>query len=425
MKTITQLKSDLGSGVYDVRLSSLYGSSALQDSRDRYAALLDRALALWGDQPACFVSAPGRTEIGGNHTDHQNGRVLAGALSLDVVGVVVPTEDNTITYMADDFAVKPVNLDDLSIHPEEKNTSEALIRGIASRFHELGHSTGGFKCFAESRVLPGSGMSSSAAFEVLIGTVLSQVFNEGNVSAVDIARIGQYAENVYFMKNSGLMDQMASSVGGFVAIDFANPEQPVIENISFDMQAAGYDLIITDSKASHADLSDEYSEIPDEMKAVAHLLHEDVLSKLTIQDLLENASLVRRTCGDRAFLRAFHFFHETERAKKEKEALQNDDLSTFLTLVKESGRSSFMYLQNVKVNGVYKEEALAVALALSEEVLGSDGAYRVHGGGFAGTIQAFCPHDLKDAYISMMESVFGKGCCVTARIRKEGGTVIF
>ena len=425
MKTITQLKTDLGSGVYDVRLSSLYGSSALQDSRDRYAALLDRALALWGDQPACFVSAPGRTEIGGNHTDHQNGRVLAGALSLDVVGVVVPTEDNTITYMADDFAVKPVNLDDLSIHPEEKNTSEALIRGIASRFHELGHSTGGFKCFAESRVLPGSGMSSSAAFEVLIGTVLSQVFNEGNVSAVDIARIGQYAENVYFMKNSGLMDQMASSVGGFVAIDFANPEQPVIENISFDMQAAGYDLIITDSKASHADLSDEYSEIPDEMKAVAHLLHEDVLSKLTIQDLLENASLVRRTCGDRAFLRAFHFFHETKRAKMEKEALQNNDLSTFLSLVKESGRSSFMYLQNVKVNGVYKEEALAVALALSEEVLGSDGAYRVHGGGFAGTIQAFCPHDKKEAYIAMMESVFGKGCCVSARIRKDGGTVIF
>lgn len=425
MKTITQLKTDLQSGVYDVRLASLYGSHMISAMRERYIALLDKAHALWGDQEACFVSAPGRTEIGGNHTDHQNGRVLAGALSLDVVGVVVPTDNNTITYMADDFTVKPVDLADLSIHSEEKNTSEALIRGIAHAFQENGYAIHGFSCFAQSNVLPGSGMSSSAAFEVLIGTALSEVFNEGRVSAVDIARYGQYAENTYFMKNSGLMDQMASSVGGFVAIDFADKDHPQIENIQFDLQKAGYDLIITDCKASHADLSDEYSEIPHEMKEVASLLHEDVLSKLTMEDLLHNAQLVRKTCGDRAFLRAFHFFHETERAKKEKEALENNDFNTFLSLVNESGRSSFMYLQNVKVNGMYKDEALAIALALSDEVLKGQGAYRVHGGGFAGTIQAFCPHDLKDSYISMMESVFGEGCCVTARIRKDGGTVIF
>lgn len=421
MKKISELKSCVISGEYDTELTALYGNDHLEHQRERYAHLCDEAVKRFGDRPACFASAPGRTEIGGNHTDHQLGRVVAAAIDLDIAAVAVPDDQNKIVYESDSFAVKPVDLSDLSIHDEERNTTEALIRGIAAGFASRGYRLHGFSCYAESDVLPGSGMSSSAAFEVLIGTILSSVFNHGAADAVEIAKIGQYAENVYFMKASGLMDQTASSVGGFVAIDFYDNENPVITPVHCDPGSYGYDLIITDCRASHADLSDEYSMIPAEMKAAAEVMGQEVLSRTTLQDLMAHAAEIREKCGDRAFLRSYHFLNETVRAEKEKDALMSGDFSTFLKLVAESGRSSFMYLQNVKTNGVYRQQSLAVGLAVSEYVLGSDGAFRVHGGGLAGTIQAFSPKEKTPSYIAAMESLFGEGCAHIVRIRARGG----
>lgn len=424
MKNISKLKTSVLAGEWDADLTELYGIDHLAEQKERYAHLCDEALRRYGDRPACFVSAPGRTEVGGNHTDHQLGRVLAAAIDLDIASVVVPSEEPAIVYESDSFHVRPVDLGDLSVHEEERNTTESLIRGIAAAFAERGLAVPGFFCYAESNVLPGSGMSSSAAFEVLIGTILSYVFNEGKVSPVEIAKIGQYAENVYFMKGSGLMDQMACSVGGFVAIDFYDRENPVITPVGYDLDAHGYDLIITDCKASHADLSDEYSLMPQEMKAAAAVMGEEVLSRLTVGDLLDHAAEIREKCGDRAFLRSYHFFRETERAELEKEALANGDLKRFLSLVNESGRSSFMYLQNVKANGIDRQQSLAVGLAVSEEILGGCGAWRVHGGGLAGTIQAFSPKEKTPAFIRAMESLFGKGCSHIVRIRAVGGKML-
>lgn len=424
MKNISELKSSVLAGVWDTDLTGLYGTDHLAEQKARYAHLCDEALRRYGDRPACFVSAPGRTEVGGNHTDHQLGRVLAAAIDLDIAAVVVPSDDPFIVYESDSFHVRPVDLGDLSVHEEERNTTESLIRGIAAAFVSRGLSVHGFCCYAESDVLPGSGMSSSAAFEVLIGTILSNVFNGGSVSPVEIAKIGQFAENVYFMKGSGLMDQMACSVGGFVAIDFYDPNSPVISHVDYDLDAHGYDLIITDCRASHADLSDEYSLMPQEMKEAAAVMGEEVLSRLSVSDLLAHASEIREKCGDRAFLRSYHFFRETERAEQEKTALEKGDLDRFLSLVNESGHSSFMYLQNVKANGIDRQQSLAVGLAVSEEILRGCGAWRVHGGGLAGTIQAFSPKGKTPEFIRAMESLFGKGCSHIVRIRAVGGKML-
>lgn len=424
MKAISELKQDVINGVFDESFAKLYGTEGIMHARNRYSHLCDEGKARFGDKEAVFFSAPGRTEVGGNHTDHQLGRVLAASLNLDIAAVVVPSHDNVVTYTADEFKAKPVDISDLAIHPEEKNTTESLIRGIAAAFVNHGHKVSGFGCYAESDVLPGSGMSSSAAFEVLIGTIFSDLFNDGSIGSTDVAKYGQYAENTYFMKASGLMDQMACATGGFVAIDFYDRENPVIEHLDLDLDAMGYDLVITDCKASHADLSDEYSLIPAEMKEAAAVMGQEVLSRVSMADLLSHAVEIREKCGDRAFLRAYHFLNETARAKEEKEALQAKDVQRFLDLVNESGRSSFMYLQNVKVNGDAKHQALAVGLALSEEVLGKEGAFRVHGGGFAGTIQAFVPKHLTGKYLETLDGVFGKGSAHVLRIRSIGGCQI-
>ena len=275
--------------------------------------------------------------------------------------------------------------------------------------------------YAGSDVIAGGGMSSSAAFEVLIGTIQSYLYNNGEVSPETIAKIGQYAENVYFMKASGLMDQMACSVGSFCAIDFADKENPVVEKVDFNPAEMGLKLILTDVKASHADLSDEYSAIPADMKGAAAIIGQPLLGTVTKEDVIKNAKTIREQLGDRALLRAFHFVNETERAKKEAEALRAGDGEEFLKLVNESGQSSYMYLQNISVAGDTKNQAVGVGLALSAHVLGRRGAYRVHGGGFAGTIQAFVPEDLADEYVATLESVFGEGCCYTLRIRDVGG----
>ena len=418
---ITELIEALKGTTIDQTMIRLYGDDEIAHQKERWTSVLYKALAIYGDREAMLFSAPGRTEVGGNHTDHQLGRVLAASINLDIACVVIPTEENVVRYASAGFTVKPVNLDSLEIVPEEKNTTEALIRGVAAGLVRRGYKAGGFSAYAETDVIAGGGMSSSAAFEVLIGTIESYLYNNAEVSAETIAKTGQYAENVYFMKASGLMDQMACSVGSFCAIDFYDNENPVVEKVDFNPADYGMKLILTDVRASHADLSDEYSAIPFEMKAAAKVMGQDVLSRCTKQDFLANASKIREEAGDRAFLRAYHFLNETERAAAEADALRSGDLQEFLNLVNESGRSSYMFLQNIMVPSDTRHQAVAAALALSEEVLGRKGACRVHGGGFAGTVQAFVPDDLADTYISTMESVFGSGCCYTLRIRDCGG----
>lgn len=418
---ITELKNYIASGKLDEKLVELYGENELAAQKDRYLGVAEDALKLYGDREAMLFSAPGRTEVGGNHTDHQLGSVLAASLNLDCIAVVIPTDDHIVRYCAKGFEVRPVDLHDLEIHKEEKNSTEALIRGVAAGLAKRGYSCGGFEAFAESNVIPGGGMSSSAAFEVLLGTIQNVIYNDGKVSAQDIAKIGQFAENEYFMKPSGLLDQMACSVGSFAAIDFADKENPVVEKVPFNPADYGFDLVLTDVKASHADLSDEYGLIPQEMRQVAAVLGKEVLGQTSVEEVIAHVNEIREKCGDRAFLRAYHYVNETRRAKDEAAALKAGDIKQFLKLVRESGHSSYMYLQNINVPGETKRQPVAVALALSEAVIGEDGAYRVHGGGFAGTIQAFVKKETTAKYIETMESAFGKGCCYTLRIRDCGG----
>ena len=420
---ISEIKNELAAGKWDEQLYLLSCKDDLRAVKERYKAILDRGLELFGDVDAHLFSAPGRTEVGGNHTDHQLGRVLAASVNMDIVALVVKDE-KACTYLADDFNVETVMIDDLAMKEAEKNNSEALIRGTLARFKELGYHIGGFKAYAQSEVLRGSGISSSAAFEVLIGTILSYLYNDGNVDPLEIAKIGQYAENHYFQKPCGLMDQAACSIGGFIAIDFKDLANPKVEKIDFDFAHSGYRLIIVDTKGDHADLSDEYGLMPLEMKAVAQVLGYDVLSKARKEELLANVSKVRHTCGDRAFLRALHFFNETARVLEEAAALKANDFESFNKLVIASGYSSYMYLQNVYVAKDSKQEELAVALALSEELLRGRGSYRVHGGGLAGTIQAFVKEEDVDKYCAFMEKVFGEGSCFRFLIRPYGGYML-
>lgn len=420
MKT-NELKQYITDGFMDDQLIHLYGKEQLEKQKKRYIRILEKSYALFGDEEVSLFSAPGRTEIGGNHTDHQLGKVVAASINLDAVACVSLRNDAIISYHADDFDVKDVNVTDLSIHPEEKNTTESLLRGVAAGFDHHGYTVGGFNCYADSEVLSGSGMSSSACFEVLIGTIMNEVYNKGKATHVEVARIGQYAENVYFMKNSGLLDQMACSIGSFAYIDFKDPENPYVEKIDFDPGKFGYDLILTDVRASHADLSDEYSLVPEEMKAAARVLGKEVLCDCTLNELVTHCKEIREKYGDRAFLRAYHFVNETTRAEKEAEYMKKNDIASFFAEVNASGRSSWMYLQNISAPGDSKHQAIAVALALSESLLKTDGAWRVHGGGFAGTIQAYVKKEETSAYIEMMESVFGKGCCYKLSIRDCGG----
>lgn len=422
--TISEIIKYINAGKLDDRLSFLYGENAITSQKERYLQVLDRAKKILGDVEAILFSAPGRTEVGGNHTDHQLGAVVAASIDLDVIAVVTKQESNIVEYYADGFDVQPVDLSDLTIHENEKNTTEALIRGIAAGFQKQEYNYGGFKAYAQSNVLSGGGMSSSAAFEVLIGTIFNALYNKYMITSVDIAKIGQFAENQYFMKASGLLDQMACSIGSFAAMDFKNPKNPEVESIPFNPMDYGYQLILTDVKASHSDLSDEYSAIPYEMKSVAKLFGKEVVSELTLDQLAMNVHQIRTELGDRPFLRAYHFLNETHRAKLQAQALKDKDIATFLKLVKESGQSSYMYLQNVLNPTDHQNQALGVALALSQMVLKDDGAYRVHGGGFAGTIQAYVPVKKVQEYIQTMESSFGKDCCFILRIRPCGGVKV-
>lgn len=366
-------------------------------------------------------SAPGRTEISGNHTDHQCGCVLAAAVNLEAVADVWLNGTNNIWIQSQGYPTIKVELDDLSVREEEKNSTAALIRGVAYSFVQRGAKLQGFGAVVNSTVLPGSGLSSSAAFEVLFGTILNELFFDKKLSAVEIAQIGQYAENVYFGKPCGLMDQMVSSVGGLVYIDFENPQEPVIDKIDFDLAKAGYALCIIDSGADHADLTDEYAAIPTEMREVAAFFGKEVLRQIPADTFYSALPELRGKVPDRAILRAIHIYQENSRVLKQAEALKSGNMDTFLQLVKESGRSSWMYLQNISPTGAVEHQEVAVALALCDVLLQGRGAYRVHGGGFAGTVQAFVPFDMLDAFISGIEAVLGADKCHVLNIRPQGG----
>ena len=377
--------------------------------------------ASFGGAPERYFSAPGRTEIGGNHTDHQRGRVLAGAVNLDTVAAVRLNGTDTIRILSKGYPMSVVNITELTPAQSEINTTPALIRGVVARFTEMGCKVEGFDAYCESTVLPGSGLSSSAAYEVLIGTIVNHLFFEGKVSQPEIAMIGQYAENVFFGKPCGLMDQTASAVGNLVTIDFFKQGEPVIEPVDFDFGACGHALCIIDSGADHADLTDEYAAVPGEMKAVAAFLGKEVLTEINEADFYARISEVRAACGDRAVMRAIHFYQENARVPQQVAALRAGDFDKFLALVKQSGYSSYMYLQNVIPAGYKAHQDVAVALALCEHYLAGRGAYRVHGGGFAGTVQAFVPYDILDSFVDGIDGALGKGACHVLSIRPEGG----
>lgn len=405
-------------------LDRIYSEDKIAFQKERYAKAAAEFEKLFKTAPSRFFSAPGRSEIGGNHTDHNHGRVLAAGVSLDVIAAVIPTDDGVIQVKSEGFPMDTVDISDLEVHKEEENTSAALIRGVAAGFSERGHKIGGFKAYTTSNVLKGSGLSSSAAFEVLIGTILSGLYNNHEVSAVETAQISQYAENVFFGKPSGLMDQMASSVGGFITIDFNDPENPVIESIDFDFAKSGHSLCIVDTKGNHADLTPEYAAVPAEMKQIANYFGRDYLREISKSDIMDNIAVLRKKYGDRAVLRALHFMDDDERVEKESQALKNGCFDRFLQLIKESGRSSFMYLQNVYASSAPNEQGLSTALYIAEQILAGEGAFRVHGGGFAGTIQAFVPSHKLKKFRTEMERVFGESSCYVLSIRPVGGTEV-
>ena len=368
-------------------------------------------------------SAPGRTEIGGNHTDHQHGCVLAGAVNLDTVAAVARSERGAIRVLSEGYPLCEVSLSELEAVPAEAGTTKALIRGIAARFAALGHAPVAFDAYVTSTVLPGSGLSSSAAFEVLIGVILNHLGSCG-LTAPEIAQVGQYAENVYFGKPCGLMDQMASSVGNIITIDFASPAKPVVEPVAVDFSKAGLALCILDSGADHADLTDEYAAIPAECRAVAAVCGGEVLRDVPFETFLAKLPECRRQCGDRAVLRAFHVYADNDRVAKQVAALHDGDFDTFLCLVNESGRSSWEYLQNVIPAGYKEHQEVGVTIAAAKHLLGDKGAVRVHGGGFAGTVQAFVPVEMLDEFKAGMEAILGEGRCHVLSIRPEGGAVL-
>lgn len=404
-------------------LGTLYREETLARQEKRYRSAIKfykNYFASDGREIRIF-SAPGRTEVGGNHTDHNCGKVLAASVDLDIVAVVEPIAEPVAVIKSEGFDENRILLNELDPREEEKNTATALLRGVAKGFSSRGFSIGGFKAYTVSDVLKGSGLSSSAAFEVLIGTIFSHLYNFGKVSAIKIAQIAQFAENVYFGKPSGLMDQMASSVGGFVAIDFKDVESPIIENIKVDFQSFGHALCIIDTKGDHADLTPEYAAIPNEMKAIAEYFSVESLRQICKQDIILNVNALRTKFGDRAVLRALHFFEENKRVDKLVNALKRDDFKAFLDSINESGNSSYKYLQNVLCPGRVEHQELGIGLNIAEYALGRKGASRVHGGGFAGTIQAFVPFELLQEFKMELEKVFGTDSCHVLRIRPIGG----
>ena len=427
MKSIPVWKQELSDGVHAARLASLYCCAPAETASEaaRYAAVLDGLEKTFGSHAeAGLYSAPGRTEIGGNHTDHQHGRVLAGSVNIDMIAAAAPNDKNQLRVQSEGYDLCVIDLNDLEARKEEENTTAALPRGECAAFTQRGAKLAGLDVYVSSNVPKGSGVSSSAAFEVLIGVILNDCFMTEKVSPIAIAQIGQWAENVYFGKPCGLMDQMASSVGNIITIDFASPAKPVVEPVAVDFSKAGLALCILDSGADHADLTDEYAAIPAECRAVAAVCGGEVLRDVPFETFLAKLPECRRQCGDRAVLRAFHVYADNDRVAKQVAALHDGDFGTFLSLVNESGCSSWEYLQNVIPAGYKEHQEVGVTIAAAKHLLGDKGAVRVHGGGFAGTVQAFVPVEMLDEFKAGMEAILGEGRCHVLSIRPEGGAVL-
>ena len=427
MKSIPVWKQELSDGVHAARLASLYCCAPAETASEaaRYAAVLDGLEKTFGSHAeAGLYSAPGRTEIGGNHTDHQHGRVLAGSVNIDMIAAAAPNDKNQLRVQSEGYDLCVIDLNDLEARKEEENTTAALLRGECAAFTQRGAKLAGLDIYVSSNVPKGSGVSSSAAFEVLIGVILNDCFMTEKVSPIAIAQIGQWAENVYFGKPCGLMDQMASSVGNIITIDFASPAKPVVEPVAVDFSKAGLALCILDSGADHADLTDEYAAIPAECRAVAAVCGGEVLRDVPFETFLAKLPECRRQCGDRAVLRAFHVYADNDRVAKQVAALHDGDFGTFLSLVNESGCSSWEYLQNVIPAGYKEHQEVGVTIAAAKHLLGDKGAVRVHGGGFAGTVQAFVPVEMLDEFKAGMEAILGEGRCHVLSIRPEGGAVL-
>ncbi len=417
----TTLISQFKQNQFQDLLEDFYEDASVVESQNlRYIRALETFIELYGDKDVEIYSAAGRSEVSGNHTDHQHGRVLAASINLDTIAVVAPLEGK-IRMRSDDFEIQDIDIHDLEMKEEEKGTSEALIRGVLKGFVDNGYQIGGFEAYATSDVIVGAGLSSSASFEVLIGTILSGLYNDSKVDMVEIAKISQYAENVYFGKPCGLMDQCACAVGGLITIDFKDVAAPMVKHIDVDFSSFNTSLCITDTKGSHADLTHEYAAVPKEMKDVAAYFGKEVLRDVDESLFIRSIPELRKTLGDRPVLRAMHFFAENDRVKDVVEHLENQDFEGFKQGIQDSGNSSFKYLQNVYASSDPQNQAVSIGLARSEQILGDKGVCRVHGGGFAGTIQAFVDDDYVEIYRQAMDDLFGEGSCHVLKIRKYGG----
>ena len=424
MKTVGQWIYELESGALDGELTYLYGEPVSGQRRRHVAALQAYEANFAPDVPVAIFSAPGRTEIGGNHTDHQHGRVLAGAVTMDMLAVAAPAKNAVVTIVSEGYGKDTVDLSDLTCQEEEVNTSKALIRGVAAGLRQRGYAQGGFIAYMMSDVPQGSGLSSSAAYEVLLGTIFNGFYNDQAITPVEIAQIGQYAENAYFKKPSGLMDQMASSVGSVCSIDFQDPANPVITRIEREFAQMGYALYVVGAGGSHAGLTDEYAAIPNEMRRVSQQFGKEFLRDVDENEFYERMGQLRGAVPDRALLRAMHFFDENARVPLQIDALERGDGAAFCRLMLASGASSLSNLQNIYPANSIEERSVSMALALCAHTLGQSGAWRVHGGGFAGTVQALVPLNGTESFCRSMEQVFGKGSVHQLRIRPVGGHML-
>ncbi len=416
-----ELKSKILNGDFDKSFSILYVD--IENAKQRYSKIVDEFTALYGTRDDLrLFSAPGRTEVGGNHTDHQHGCVLAGSVNLDVIAVVSKNDENIIRIKSQGFDMDVIDLNSLSIKADEKGHSASLIRGVCAAFKNNGYEIGGFDAYTVSNVLKGSGLSSSAAFEVLVSNIINGIYNNSVVDAVNIAKFSQFAECEYFGKPCGLLDQMASSVGGFTYADFFDPKNPIVEKIEVDFEKSGHTLCVVDTGGNHADLTQDYADITAEMKSVSEFLgNKTHLRNVDEKEFYSSIGSLRKSCGDRAVLRAFHYFNENKRVEEQRIALKNSDFESFFKLVTSSGNSSYKYLQNLYSTSNTSEQGLCLAIALTKSFLGDKGTCRVHGGGFAGTIQCYIPNDMLDGYRKMIENVFGKDSFVPLKIRPVGG----
>lgn len=421
MKTIQEMKEAIQQDKFIETFAMLYGEQK-EMQKQRYMQAIETFHEHFpNNQEIEIYSAPGRSEVGGNHTDHQHGRVLAAGVNMDSIAIVAPTGDYSVHIISEGFHIQPITLEDLEKNEAEYGTSEALVRGVAAGMRTHGHRIGGFRAYITSDVLGGSGLSSSAAFEVLLGTIMNHLYNEGSIDMIEIAQISQYAENEYFGKPCGLLDQMACALGGFVFIDFKDTKVPVVEKVTYDFTKSGYALCIIDTKQDHADLTDEYAAIPKEMKQIAQYLGCDYLREVSFDEFLKKIPVLRELFGDRSVLRAMHFFREDERAQLETQALKQENFPAFLQLVKESGNSSYKFLQNVFSIKDLTHQGVSLAICMAEEILQGKGAVRVHGGGFAGTIQCFVPNEQLAEFKQRMELIFGEHSCHILSIRPCGG----